>query len=224
MISIDQKNMKINFSSRSGFGNVPGLAKDLLFAHVCPSCNNVMQAFFKTDQEVKLWPYEETHQMSIDRDGIKAPEFRHSVPTPKDPQDKSQYNVYYDQKNGAQKIVLKNHVLKYSTIDLKNIGENADWEPGGKMCELAGLFSLREDLLLRDYVLFSRINERKLWSYDAKNVSDVRFQAKKRVCGFPVEAIGDAPPVILIRYNILNRGWENAVEDFLGHLAIQPTS
>lgn len=211
--------MTIEFTPRSGFANVKPLTKKLIFAHICPSCKNVIQAFFESESEVNLWAYEETRHMSIDTDGIKTPELKGLVPGPKDPIGKTQYNSYYDSKTGSQKITMKNHILKYSAIDVKNIEEKIDWEPGGKMCELAGLFSLREDLLIRDYILFSRINEKHLWKYKATKVDQLRFdKPNTKVLGFPVAAIGDAPSIILIRYNIVNRGWENGVDAFMGHL------
>lgn len=209
---------EIVFTPRVGFSKVhKQKTYKLEYAHVCPGCGNVIQALFHTDQEVDLNPYEETRIMTIDTDGKKPMELKGFSPDEKDP-NKTHYNVYYDAKTKSQKIVLKNHILRFESIDLKNADEKADWEPGGKVCELSGLFSLREDLVMRDYVLFSRINESKVWDFPVKSISDVKFNNKLRVCGFPVEAIGDAPPVILIRYNIINRGWEHAVSEFLGHI------
>ena len=219
MISIDKKKNTIEFSPRAGFvRKAKPVSAKIEFAHICPSCNNVIQALFHTDSEVDLWPYEETRKMSIDKNGKKPIELVGVIPSKDDIIGKTHYNVYYDAKTKSQKIVLKNHVLRFETIDLKNTAENVDWEPGGKVCELAGLFSLREDLLIRDYVLFSRINESKVWNYPAKSVSDMRFTERFKVNGFPVEAVGEAPPVILITYRNINRGWEHSVKEFLGHL------
>jgi hypothetical protein len=215
MISINKEKMTIEFTPRSGFNTKP-LTKKLIFAHICPSCNNVIQAFFETTEAVNLWSYEETRQMSIDVDNIKPIELKAIVPGPKDVVGRTQYHSNYDGKTHSQKITMKNHILKHSIVNVNGGDEKADWETGGKMCEWAGLFSLREDLLLRDYILFSRINLGKLYKYNPKKVEEVKFNTPgMKVCGFPVEAIGEAPPVILIRYNIVNRGWENAVGTFM---------
>jgi hypothetical protein len=219
VIAIDKKNKTIEFTPRTGFARkTKPVSAKLEFAHICPTCNNVIQALFHTKEEVKLWPYEETRMMTFDKDEKKPIEFKQLVPGKDDPDTKTQYNVFYDSKTNCQKIVLKNHILRFDTVDLKSTDNNIDWEPGGKMCELAGLFSLREDLLMRDYVLFSRINEARLWDFPVKSMSDVHFTQRFRINGFPIEAIGDAPPVILIRYTNVNRGWEHAVTEYLGHL------
>lgn len=194
----DEKNKlnKITFEPRAGYKKThPSLEFPLLYGHRCPYCTNVIQALFESPKPIDLWAYEETFLLS---QGEKnAGEVRNVYPNDKTKQGKTCYNNHYSPTGkGYVKIVLKNHIMRHRAIVEGSFNGEGLWEPGEKPCGRSGIFSIREDLLMKDFLLFSKMQPVEVAKY---KMPKVREAIKSDNVNFRVvPAIGEAPPIILV--------------------------
>src|SRR5271166_1643139 len=203
----DQLN-KIIFEPRPGFirgrGAAPELEFPLVYGHRCPYCSNVMQALFVAPREFSLWPYEETTILS---QGEKnSGEIRDVYPDPKTRFGKSCYRMDFSPADGGSiKITLKNHIMLHRVIAERTYDGKNIWEVGERPCTKTGIFALREDLLVKDWLLFSQITEQEVVKY---NIPPVRQLTPENDANFKlVPAVGVAPPVILVDRQSLVYGY-----------------
>jgi len=199
---------KIIFEPRAGFtrgsGAAPSLEFPLVYGHRCPYCSNVIQALFKAPKMFNLWPYEETVLLS---QGEKnSGEIRKVFPDDKTRFGKSCYRMDFSPaEGGSVKLTLKNHILRHQAIkDRQYTGEGL-WEVGEKACMKTGVFALREDLLVKDFLLFSQIQEAEIQQYNIPPVRDLIPETDTQFKLVP--AVGVAPPVILVERQSLVYGF-----------------
>ena len=195
----DPKN-KIIFEPRAGFsrgrGAAPTLEFPLLYGHRCPFCGNIIQALFKAPRAFNLWPYEETVLLS---QGEKnSGEIRKIYPDEKTKYGKSAYNVEFSPAEGGSiKLTLVNHVIKHKVLSTKEINGEGLWEVGKeKPCIKAAIFSLREDLLIKDFLLFSQMVDYEITKYNLPKAAELIPENDTNFRQEP--AVGVAPPVILV--------------------------
>lgn len=195
----DSKN-KIIFSPRFGFthgGSVPTLEYPIIYGHKCPYCSNVIQALFKAPKTFSLWPYEETVLLS--KGEKNAGDVRKIYPDNKTKKGKSCYRMEFSPAEGGNiKLTLKNHILRTRAIAERKYDGSGIFEEGENPCLRVGIFSLREDLLLRDWLLFCQIdsgNGQELFKYKLPPIQEVISENNTDFKLVP--AIGKAPPVIL---------------------------
>lgn len=196
------KSARILFSPRVGFrrgaSKVNELERTLVYGHVCPVCRNVIQALFLTDTQVNLWPYEETIEISEGKETMG--EVLHYWPKPDSHHGYSQYTSMrlHTTQGDAQKIVLKNHVLKYHGIDANKNGGYTHFVSGGHMCSLTGIASHRPDLLICDLMHFYRLPDvdKNAWKNSLPPLDD--FIAAGEAYGMrTIPTIGEGPRVVL---------------------------
>lgn len=196
---VNDSNNKIIFESRPGFsrgrGAAPALEFPLIYGHRCPYCSNVMQALFKAPRTFSLWPYEETVLLS---QGEKnSGEIRKTYPDEKVKFGKSCYRMDFSSAEGGSiKLTLKNHIIQYTAISHSDYKGEGIWEAGERPCTHAGIFSLREDLLVKDWMLYSKITEHEIEKYNLPPVKELIPETDPNFKAVP--AVGVAPPVILV--------------------------
>lgn len=191
---------KIVFEPRAGFtrgrGAAPELEFPLIYGHRCPYCGNVIQALFKAPRTFSLWPYEETVLLS---QGEKnSGEIRKVFPDDKTKHGKSLYNMEFSPAEGGSiKLTLANHLVKHRAMSHREVNGEGLWETGKERpCTKAAIFSLREDLLLKDFLLFSQMVDYEIVKYNLPKISELILENDTNFRQVP--AIGTAPPVILV--------------------------
>lgn len=190
---------KIVFEPRPGFtrGAKAALTLEfpLIYGHRCPYCHNVIQALFRAPKTFSLWPYEETVLLS---QGEKnSGEMRKTYPDEKTKAGKSCYRVDFSPAEGGSiKLMLKNHLMRHQAISERKFDGEGLWEVGERPCTRAGIFSLREDLLVKDFLLFSQISEFEIPKYTIPPVKELIHEDDANFKVVP--AVGIAPPVILV--------------------------
>lgn len=190
---------KIYFEPRAGFTRskymVPSLDFPLVYGHKCTKCNNVIQALFKAPKSFSLWPYEETVLLSKGEKNVG--DVRTVYPTDKTRFGKSCYRQDFRPADGGSvKIVLKNHILRHVALEDRDWTGDGLWEDGEKPCTHTGVFSIREDLLVKDFLLFSGMLEQDITKYNAPTICQLIPEDDKIFKA--IHAVGEAPPVILI--------------------------
>lgn len=210
------KNNKIQFSPRAAYRGkgIPTLEFPLVYGHTCPYCSNVIQALFKVPSEFSLWQYEET---SILSQGEKnSGELRKVFPDEGTKPEKSHYNMSFSPAEGGNiKLVLKNHIVRHRAIAERKYNGEGLWEPGGHACIRAGIFSIREDLLAKDWLMFSKID-----SGGGVEISKYKLPPIEELLATNqdfriVRAIGVAPPVILIEKQPLVYGFHYQLNNII---------
>jgi hypothetical protein len=208
-ISRPGNNPKIRLTPRPGFRTKKALEFDLIYGHKCPFCSNVITACFKTEQKIDLFPYEET---SILSQGEKnRGELLKTVPNRKDPDGCYRSEHFGKGADGIQRLLMKNHIMHASAIESRSRDESGEslWEPGERPCMYAGVFSEREDLLIKDLLLLFKFHPTNISSYNIPKVKEIIPDP----AGDPeagqfrwIPAIGDAPPVVLSERNYIKGG------------------
>lgn len=202
---------KIYFEPRAGFTRgkhqVPSFEYPLLYGHKCMRCSNVIQALFKAPSMFDLWPYEETVLLS---QGEKnAGELRKIFPDEKTRFGKSCYKmVFSPAEGGSVKITLRNHIMTHKAIVERKFNGEGLWETGERPCTHAGVFALREDLLVKDFLLFSNIEDYELPKYNIPPIISLIPEDDKTFLTIP--AVGTAPPVILVERQSMVYGFHYA--------------
>lgn len=198
-VGIAHPSNKIIFEPRPGFrrgrSETSTLEFPLIYGHKCDYCNNVIQALFLAPKVIDLWPYEETVLLS---QGEKnAGEVRKIFPDENTKPEKSCYQMdFSDAEGGSIKITLKNHVMRHSAIEERQFNGDGLWVPGEKPCTKTGIFALRLDLLVKDFLLFSQMNRNEIIKYTIPCINELIKDDDKEFKLVP--AVGEAPPVILI--------------------------
>jgi len=191
---------KIIFEPRSGFirgrGAAPTLEFPLIYGHRCPYCSNVIQALFKAPRTFSLWAYEET---SILSQGEKnSGDVLKVFPEEKTRFGKSCYRMDFSPAEGGSiKLTLRNHIMNHRAIAERTYDGKGMWEESyERPCTKAGIFSLREDLLVKDWLLFSQISEHEIVKYNIPPIKDLIPESNNNFKLVP--SVGVAPPVILV--------------------------
>jgi len=195
-------NNKIIFEPRAGFnkGKVPVLEFPLIYGHRCPQCQNVIQAVFKAPRPIDLWPYEETTVLS---QGEKnAGEVLKTFPDEHTRHGKTCYDIEFSPaQGGSVKLTLRNHIMRHQALhdrDNQKTAYRGDflWVPGEKPCTKTGIFSIREDLAIKDFLLFSQISQYEIPKFNIPPIKDLIPEGD---ANFKLAlAVGVAPPVILV--------------------------
>lgn len=212
----EKKDNRIVFEPRPGFGrgrgSAPKLDFPLIYGHRCNYCNNVIQALFKAPREFSLWPYEETKLLS---QGEKnAGEVRTIYPDDKTKYGKSCYRVdSNDAEGGSIKITLKNHIVRNSALVERKFNGEGLWEVGERPCTRIGIFSLREDLLIKDWLLFSQMDEAERSKYNLPSIKELIPESNTNFS--LINAIGTAPPVILVERTSLTYGFHYQIKPLI---------
>lgn len=203
---------KIIFEPRAGFTRgerkTPELEFPLIYGHRCQFCNNVIQALFKAPRLFSLWPYEET--VILSQGEKNAGEIRKIFPDDKAKYGKSCYRMDFNaSEGGSVKITLKNHIMRHSCVKEHSYDGAGLWEVSEKVCIWAGIFSLREDLAIKDWLLFSQLGDgtrsdgdNEISKYKLPAIKDLILDTDTNFKLVP--SVGVAPPVILVeRQNFL---------------------
>lgn len=200
---------KIIFEPRPGFtrgrGCSPTLDFPLIYGHRCPICSNVMVALFKSPKPFSLWPYEETTILS--QGDKNAGEVLKVVPDDKMKYGKSCYQMEFNPvEGGSIKLTLRNHILRHSVLSTRKFDGTGIWDESyERPCLKAGIFSLREDLLIKDFLLFSQITEQEILQYKLPPLKTLLPDSNMEFRTIP--AVGVAPPVILVDRQLLVFGF-----------------
>lgn len=177
-------------------GIIPEREYPLLYGHVCPRCQNIVQAVFVAKEKFPLVKYEETRVV----DGVgKLIGVR---PAPGTQHPKSCYQIKLYPGLGTQ-ITLRYHVSDPATIEGAHYRNSIGLplEVGEvHVCSFTGLFSHREDLVLRD--LYAASNAHMLFpDYypDGFKLTDA-LQHSPDPSGrwAVVDAIGNGPKLLLL--------------------------
>jgi hypothetical protein len=192
---------KVAMTPRTGFrAKAKPQEFNLVYGHKCPYCGNVISACFETDKEIDLFPYEETAVLS---QGEKnRGELLKTVPNQKDPKGCYRSEYFGKGSNGRQRLLMKNHIMRVAAIESRFLSNSGDhiWETGERPCMYAGIFSEREDLLVKDLLLLFKFSPSDLAGYNIPKVSQLipDPQGDSESGQFRwVPAVGTAPPVIL---------------------------
>lgn len=225
MISISQSTPhKIIFSPRKGFSSiVPQLEFPVIYAHVCPTCNNVIQALYKTPKPIDLWPYEETAVLS--RGQKNAGELLKIVPGTKDSYGTTLYNrTYFNGSEPCQKISLKNHIFKFLSINYRLIGDTANMlEKGPKPCPFIGIFSLNPSLTVKDYCLFYDMSVMELDAYNIPRPEEFVPKGGSDYIGKLLPSVGEKDvPMILVKIDDVYGGHNCELRPRLDALFLKP--
>jgi hypothetical protein len=204
---------KLVLTPRAACQGVKGQELDLVYAHRCPTCGNVIQALFRTPKEVSLWPFEETVVLSQGEKNMG--EVRKIFPEPKTKWGSSCYRSQFSAvEGGVQKIVLKNHILRHRAIAEragKPTGEGL-WEVGERTCSRTGIFAVKEDLLVKDVLLFSGMSEYELANFNLPPLVEIipanGFQSDSIRLAIPV---GNALPVVLVNREKVVYGFQDEI-------------
>lgn len=199
---------KIVFEPRPGFVRGAGKAQELefplIYGHRCPYCSNVIQALFKAPKEFSLWPYEETTVLS--QGDKNSGEVLKVFPDDKTKHGKSCYRIEYSPAEGGSiKLTLKNHLTRHATIVERKYDGNGIWEAGEKPCTKTGIFSIREDLLMKDFLLFSQLTDTEVSQHNMPTVKEFIPEGDTNFKLVP--SVGQAPPVILVERQSLVYGF-----------------
>lgn len=187
-----------------GRGAAPELKFPLIYGHRCPVCSNVMQALFRAPRTFSTWPYEETVLLSAGEKN--SGEIRKTYPDDKTKFGKSCYRMEFTPAEGGSiKLTLKNHIMRHCAISERQFNGDGLWEVGERPCTRTGIFALREDLLVKDFLLFSQISEIEIPKYNIPKVKDLILEADTDFRVVP--SIGVAPPVILVERQVLVYGF-----------------
>lgn len=207
-IGEEDKSNKIYFEPRPGYtrgkGAAPSLEFPLIYGHKCPRCSNIMQALFRAPRAFSLWPYEETILLSQGEKNVG--EVRRTYPDDKVRFGKSCYNMdFRAPEGGSVKITLKNHMMRPIALAEREANGDGLWEVGERPCTHTGVFSLREDLLVKDFLLFSQIKEHEIPKYNIPPIKDLIPEDDRTFKAIP--SVGTAPPVILVERQNLVYGY-----------------
>lgn len=203
---------KIRFSPRDSFKKrAKHEERELIYGHKCPVCNNLVQAYFLTPQPINLFPYEETVVLS---QGEKnAGEILKILPGRYDRQQDTCYNDLH--LRGAQRIVLKNHLMRLDAMADRQPTGDGIWEVGERTCFKAGVFSLREDLAVKDLMLFSLMTPLETGNYNIPKIEEL-FPHPLGDAEFRwVRAVGQAPPMILMNRESFTHGFQYSLRSRL---------
>lgn len=189
---------KIRFTPRDKFKRkYPILEKELIYGFRCTRCGNVILAYWRTDEPVNLWPYEETNILSLSED-----HYGEVINIYPNENSKHGYSCYENVtiKAGSevgQRIRLKKHLLLNEPV--LNMTTSDIFETGGEhCCEYTGWWSLRSDLMLKDILLANM----------ADTPEELAFATKHTVSEFvgtlfcnkfrALQGIGNVPPAVLV--------------------------
>lgn len=203
---INDANNKIIFEPRPGFnrGRLKTMTFPLIYGHRCPHCSNVIQALFKAPNRIDLWAYEET--VILSQGEKNSGEVRRIFPDEKTREGKSCYRIdFCDAEGGSIKLTLKNHIMRHSSIEKRQFNGEGLWEPGEKPCTKIGAFALREDLLVKDFLLFGQMLKDEVIKHDIPTPQQLIKEDDKEFQLVP--AVGVAPPVILVERQSLVYGY-----------------
>ena len=220
-------NCRIKFTPRPGFKQThTTIERELMYGHYCPSCMNVVQALFLTDDPISLWPYEETNVMSTSKDEAKIGTILRIVPHVESKRGHSAYTTTSLRSVGSpgQHIVLKNHVLKYHGLKETTPTPDRFFEPGDRTCEYTGVFALREDLLVRDICLLMQMSAHEVKLYNIPSLADFMTTAMTYDIRL-LPAYGSALPIIVVAREKIADRWggytyqvRNALKPYLKSL------
>lgn len=206
---------KIVLTPRPGFKRTHKEQEfELIYGHKCPTCSNVIQAVFLTDKKIDLFAYEQTSIMSQSKDVEKQGDVAKVLPNGDTGPGYSCYNTDFTltEGGGSQKIVLKNHVMRVRAITEREYNGDGLFEKGDlhytKACTKTGIHALRNDLLVKDYCLFSMMTDVDLRAYSLPTVEKLmEGLTPGHSLGTLVPAVGKAPPLILIERQTLIHGF-----------------
>lgn len=196
----------IAFEPRAGFKRgskaQPEIRREIIYGHTCPICGNLMQAYFNTESAIDLWPYEETVVLSQGEKNMG--EIRKIFPDNKAKLGSSCYKSTFHSATKSQKIVLKNHILKFEGLSNRVYGGDNFWEVGERTCVKAGFFSLREDMLIKDILCAYGYSHYDIAHYDLPSITLDKIVSATGQNFRKVLAVGNAPPVLLTDREALN--------------------
>lgn len=200
---------RIVFTPRPGFKTKAKIVeRTLLYGHRCPVCSNIIQAFFHTSQEVSLWPYEETTVLSQGEKNMG--EILKIVPDTKYEKGESCYHShFYPGSESMQRITLKNHLIRMSTLPDAIFDRDRLEEVGERTCPWTGVFSLREDITIKDMGMVLKMTPDEFEAYAIPKISElmpdpnvtypIAADVPERLRIFRwTPAVGQAPPVFMI--------------------------
>jgi hypothetical protein len=206
---------KLRLTPRQGFKRThKELELDLVYGHSCSTCSNVINVLAKSKTDIDLYPFEETGILS---QGEKnAGELLKVIPNDKDAQRsayKKDFLVGSDpSQEGLLQLRLINHIVRVGAIkDKTSEGEGIE-ELGERPCFKIGVFSRREDLMIKDLLLlFGFQHSEFLTTYKVPKVTELfPDRAGSPDCNREFQwtpAVGEAPPVILVSRNYLKHGY-----------------
>lgn len=204
---------KLYLTPRQGFKRThKDIELELIYAHACPTCANIINAAAKTSgQEIDLYPYEETDILS---QGEKnAGDILKKIPNEKDAT-RSAYEVKHfrgsnPELGGILHLRMKNHIVRPQAVkDLQKHRDNFE-EVGERPCFYTGVWSPREDLLVKDLMLLFGFQDVEFDNtYRVPKVAEL-IPTGGQVMGGEFKlspTVGTAPPVILVKRNYLRQG------------------
>jgi len=115
----------------------PIVTRSLVYGHHCKWCGNIIQAMFLTDEEIRLFPYEETRVISQGdkNDGTLLK----IVPNVNDRDSAYRVDMYRTKQGTGQMIRLKNHMIRWDGISSGN--PDLFFEVGERCCKYIGTYT-----------------------------------------------------------------------------------
>src|SRR3569833_2521600 len=127
--------------------------RKLMYGHECDWCGNVIQAAFHTDEEIKLYDYEETRVIS--QGDKNEGELLMLVPSQSDRESAYKVDMYRTKNGNAQLIRLKNHIARWQGKG----GDNEQFfEVGERCCRYIGVYTRDESEVINELALICWYN------------------------------------------------------------------
>jgi hypothetical protein len=175
----------------------------LVYGHTCPVCKNMIQCVAKTPQDMDLNPYEET---SVFSQGEKnAMELLKVVPNYRDTDSCYESKFFRSEDPSAPGLIhlrLKNHLIPSRVKRTPADKTDMYSETGERTCFKTGFFAMREDLLMKDFLLLMGLHQSEIEAYNLPKVAEFLPTDLGNNAGLGeyryVPALGDAPPVIIV--------------------------
>lgn len=173
---------------------------DLIYAHVCPKCNNLVQALFKTDKRIDPKPWEEIMTKVLDKDG----HFKRIIPGRQD-RFRSRYSI---QTIGRGASVSAELIRFTEHFDRK---EPPD---GSAVCGFVAITSVIPEFRVYDMLLAQNMNPAQ-YKIEDKHWDSIKDKLTHSYAGTDqyvfTPAIGDGPEAVLMSRNAYNWYMNEAV-------------
>jgi len=173
---------------------------ELVYAHICPKCNNLVQALFMTDERIEPKPWEEIMTKQLDAQG----HFKRIIPGRHD-RFRSRYTVHTIGRGAhvsAELIRFAEH------FELK---EPAD---GGTVCNFVTISSSIPEYRVYDMLLAQRMDPSK-YNIEDKHWDHIKDKLEKSYSGTDqyvfVPAEGKGPEAVMMSRNAYNWYMNEAV-------------
>jgi len=169
---------------------VQELEFDLVYAHTCPKCNNLVQALFMTDKKINIKPWEEIFTKVLDSDG----KYKRIIPGRSD-KFRSRYTT---------QVIGRNGLISAQLIRFAEHFERREDVVNGNVCSFMSISTTIPEYRVYDMLLAHGMNPSQYKLKDT-DYPDVKESLMKSYSGQDqyafVDAVGDGPEMVCIHRN-----------------------